>query len=84
MVLALPAPELLSVLLSRSACHLYHTLGDMVSHAINLYLFPQNGFHFGRSQWFPLSEFAVVTSAILDSIAPGQYRLGSGRANTFQ
>jgi hypothetical protein len=44
MVLALPAPELLSVLLSRSACHLYHTLGDMVSHAINLYLFPRTVF----------------------------------------
>jgi len=54
----------------------------MVSHAINLYLFPQNGFHFGRSQWFPLSEFTVATSAIFDSIAPGlpgQHRLGSGR-----
>ena len=41
MVLALPAPGLLSVLLSRSACHLYHTLGDKVSHAINLCLFPR-------------------------------------------
>jgi hypothetical protein len=55
----------------------------MVSHAINLYLFPQNGFHFGRPQWFPLSEFTVATSAIFDSgiapESPGQYRLRSER-----
>jgi hypothetical protein len=30
--------------LSRSACHLYHTLGDKVSHAINLCLFPRTVF----------------------------------------
>lgn len=31
-------------LLSRSACHLYHTLGDKFSHAINLCLFPRTVF----------------------------------------
>jgi hypothetical protein len=37
-------PWTLLLVLSRSACHLYHTLGDMVSHAINLCLFPRTVF----------------------------------------
>lgn len=44
MVLALPTPGLLSILLSRSACQLYHTVGDKVSHAINLCLYPRTVF----------------------------------------
>jgi hypothetical protein len=39
----------------------------------------QNGFHFVRPQWFPVSECIVATSLMFDSIAPGHYRLGAGR-----